>query len=271
MEVITIVLSALMGLLSPVGLVTDTVAENAIREQLHDAEAIAVRIDATPSHQLLAGQIDRVRIAGRGLYPLDGIRIDTLDIETEPIDINFSDLRQGTLSLDQPFQALVHLTLTVKDINQALQSPTITENLRDLSLNVLGEDTIAGLNRSDFVNASVQIVNQNRLQFTTLIREQNTGEELDIFLEFGLHLINGHQVQIQSPQFIVNGEEFPSDLLMSLADGISQEFTLRNLEQQGIILRLLTLNIEADKLDIVAFTRIEPSSTLIENNSLAQH
>ena len=84
-------------------------------------------------------------------------------------------------------------------------------------------------------------------------------------------MINGHQVQIQSPQFIVNGEEFPSDLLMSLADGISQEFTLRNLEQQGIILRLLTLNIEADKLDIVAFTRIEPSSTLIENNSLAQH
>lgn len=266
MEIITIMLSALMGLLSPVGLVADTVAEDAIREQLHDAEAIAIRVDATPSHQLLAGQIDRVRIAGRGLYPLSGIRIDTLDIETDPIDINFSDLRQGTLSLDHPFQALVHLTLTVEDINQALQSPTITENLRDLSLNALGENTIAGLNRSNFINASIQIVDQNRLQFTTLIQEQNTGEELDIALEFGLHLINGHQIQIQAPHFIANGEEFPPDLLVPLADGLSQEFTFRNLEQQGIILRLLRLDIEADRLDIVAFTRIEPSSTLLETD-----
>ncbi len=266
MEIITVILSAIMGLFSPVGIVTDAVAEDAIRDQLDDAEAIAVRIDATPSHQLLAGRVDRVRIAGRGLYPLESVRIAALDIDTDLIDVDFSDLRRGDMTLDEPFQGVVRLVLTVEDINQALRSPLITENLRDLSLNLVGEDTIGGLNRSDVVTASLQVVEPNRLRFQTLIREQNTGEELDIVLGFRLMLQSGHQVQIQDFQFIANGEEFPPDLLMPLVEGVNQEFTLRNLEPQGITLRLLELEIEENHLKLVAFTRIDPSSSILDDD-----
>lgn len=257
MEVITIILSALMGLLSPVGTVGDTVAEAAIRDQLYDAEAIAVRIDATPSHQLLSGKLDRVRIAGRGLYLLDGVRIDILDIETDPIDVNFADLLQGDLSLEQPLQGVVHLALTLDDINQALQSPVVTQSLRDLSLNVLGENTIGGLNRSDVVSASLNVVDQHRLRLRALIREQTTGEELDIVIEFGLNLLNGHQFQIQSPQLIANGEAFPEDLLAPLLDGLSQSFTLRNIEPQGMTIRLLELEIDENHIRLVAFAMLD--------------
>ncbi|MEB3213585.1 MAG: DUF2993 domain-containing protein [Leptolyngbyaceae bacterium] len=264
MEVITIILSTLMGLFSPLGAVSDEVAEQTIRNQLHDAEAIAVRIDNTPTYQLLNGQVDRIRIAGRGLFPLEGVRIDTLDIETAAIDVNVAELRQGDLALDQPLQGVVHLSLTLEDINQALQSSTVTESLRDISLNALGDTTIGGLNRSDVVRASLSVAPPNRLRLSALIREQATGEELDIVLEFGLRLLNGYQIQIESPQLIANEQAFPDELLSSLTDGVTQAFTLRNFESQGMTLRLLELKIDEEAIQLTAFARLEPSSTLLD-------
>lgn len=264
MEVLTIILSTLLGLVSPVGTIGDTVAENVIRDQLHDAEAIAVRIDNAPSYQLLSGKLERIRIAGRGLFPLEGVRIDTLDIEIDAIDMNVAELRQGDLELDEPLQGVVHLRLTLDDLNQALQSPTVTRSLRDISLNVLGENTIGGLSRSDVMNASLQVIAPNRLQLNALIQEQSTGEELNIVVEFGLSLLNGYQLQIDDPQLIANGQAFPDDLLVPLVDGLTQAFTLRNFEPQGITMRLLELEIDDDTIRLIVFAQIAPSSTLFE-------
>lgn len=263
MEFVTLLLSGLIGLLSPTGLITESVAESTIRNSLDDAETLVVRVDATPSHQLLAGQVDRLRIAGRGLYPLDGIRIDTLDVETDAIDINFGALRNGTLELDEPLQAVIHLRLTLEDLNRALQSATVAENLRDLSLNALGEGAIAGLNRSDVVNASIAVPEPHRLRIQAHLQEQETGEELRLVLEFGLKLANGYQIEILSPRLIANGEEFPPDLLIALAEGISQELTLRNLESSGITARLLKLEIDDTGIQLVTFVRLDPSSELL--------
>ncbi|MEL6224846.1 MAG: DUF2993 domain-containing protein [Cyanobacteria bacterium J06627_8] len=264
MEVLTIILSALMGLVSPVGAAGDAVAEGVIRDQLHDAETIAVRIDNTPSYQILSGKLDRVRIAGRGLFPLEGIRIDALDIETDTIDINFAELRGGELILDRPLQSVVNLRLTLDDINQALQSPTVTELLRDISLDVLGQNTIGGFNRSEVARASLTVVSQNRLQLSAVIQEQSTGEELDVVLEFGLRLLDGTQLQIESPQLVANNQAFPSDLLIQLVDGLTQAFTLRNFEPQGLTIRLLELEIDDEEINLMAFARIDPSSALFE-------
>lgn len=65
MEFLTILLSALLGIVSPAGFVLDRVAETAIRNQLDSAEELSVRIDNTPSYRALQGRVDRVRIAGR--------------------------------------------------------------------------------------------------------------------------------------------------------------------------------------------------------------
>jgi hypothetical protein len=264
MEIITIILTVIMGLFSPVGAVTDEVTEQTIRDQLHDAEAIAVRMDNAPSYQLLSGKLDRLRLAGRGLFLLEGVRIDTLDIETDAIDVDITELRQGDVVLDQPLQGVVHLRLTLDDLNDALRSPTVTRSLRDLSLNLLGESTIGGLNRSDVVDASIDVIDSNRLQFNALIREQNTGEELDIVIEFGLSLLNGYQLQIQSPRIIAGEQVFPDDLLSPVVDGFTQSFTLRNLDPQGITIRLLELGIDDEAIHLVAFAHIDPSSPLFD-------
>lgn len=65
MEFFTILLSGLLGLVSPAGLVIDRTAESFIRSRF-EVEQLQVRVDNAPSHQLLQGKVERVLIAGRG-------------------------------------------------------------------------------------------------------------------------------------------------------------------------------------------------------------
>ncbi|MGB3494169.1 MAG: DUF2993 domain-containing protein [Elainellaceae cyanobacterium] len=262
MNWITILIASLTGLFAAPGVGVQEVAEQSLRNQIEDADTLAVRIDAAPTHQFLAGQIDQVRIAGRGIVLQDGVRIDHLDLETDAIDLDVNQLRNGNIGLDQPLRAVVRLGLTTADINQALQSPSVTQSLQDLSLNVLGEGTIGGFNRSGVVAARFTVPQSGRVQLETQLREQGTGQELVIRLGLGVAIANGYQFQLTDPELVANGEAFPSGLLTSLVEGVSREFTLRNLETAGITARLLELEVEADRVQVVAFVEISPDAEI---------
>ncbi|MGB3493181.1 MAG: DUF2993 domain-containing protein, partial [Elainellaceae cyanobacterium] len=259
---ITILLASLTGLFATPGVGVQEVAEQSLRNQIEDAETLAIRIDAAPTHQFLSGQIDQVRIAGRGILIQDGVRIDHLDLETDAIDLDINQLRNGNIGLDQPLRAVVRLELTTADINQALQSPSVTQSLQDLSLNVLGEGTIGGFNRSDVVAARFTVPQPGRVQLETQLQEQGTGQGLAIRLGLGVAIANGYQFQLTDPELVANGEAFPSGLLTSLVEGVSREFTLRNLEAAGITARLLELEVEADRVQVVAFVEISPDAEI---------
>jgi hypothetical protein len=85
--------SSLLALVSPVGLVVDQIALNAIRSQFEKVDQLQVRIDNAPSYQLLQGKVERVRIAGRGLQ-LKQIRIAAIELETDPINLDPRSLGQ---------------------------------------------------------------------------------------------------------------------------------------------------------------------------------
>src|SRR4028118_813800 len=95
MEFFTILLSGLLAVLSPVNLVADKVTEGAIRARFNKVEQLKVRIDNAPNYQLIQGKVERVRIAGRGLWLTPDIRIGALEVETDPINVDLQSLRQS--------------------------------------------------------------------------------------------------------------------------------------------------------------------------------
>ena len=97
MEWFLIALTGFLTVITPVGLVVDHVIANNIRDRVKSVEELSVRVDNAPSYQLIQGKVNRVRIASRGIEPIDHVRIDTLDIETDPIDIKTNDLKTGNL------------------------------------------------------------------------------------------------------------------------------------------------------------------------------
>ena len=85
MEWFLIALTGFLTVITPVGLVVDHVIANNIRDRVKSVEELSVRVDNAPSYQLIQGKVNRVRIASRGIEPIDHVRIDTLDIETEKV------------------------------------------------------------------------------------------------------------------------------------------------------------------------------------------
>jgi len=132
MEFLTILLSGLLGLVSPAGSVIDRTAENAIRSQFEKVEQLQVRVDNAPSYQLLQGKVERVR--SRSLFTAKTARSEhcRFGIRNRSIDLDPRSLGQRQPKLKRPFQVGVRLVLTQEHINQALQSPQLTAKLRTI-------------------------------------------------------------------------------------------------------------------------------------------
>ncbi|GAB4385442.1 MAG: DUF2993 domain-containing protein [Elainellaceae cyanobacterium] len=258
MEVLTIVLSALIGILSPVGFVADRLAEDAIRDQFDSVESLAVRIDNAPNYQFLQGRADRVRIAGRGLYPIEGVRIDALEVETDPIDFDLNGLQSGEAALERPLQAAIKLVLTEEDINQVLRSPLVMENLQGLNLDFSG-----GFSEGyTLTNPQLEFLENNRLRFQiTLQRSAFAQNQITAESEFAI--VSGRQLQLIDPTVQLDGEPLPPQLLEFLIGNISQRLDLGNLESSGVTARILKLEVEGDRLTLVSFVRVEPGSALL--------
>jgi hypothetical protein len=263
MEFLTILLSSLLGIVSPAGLVVDRIAEDAIRDQLASAERLEVRVDNAPSYQLLQGQIDRVRIAGRGLFPLEGIRIAALDVETDAIAVDPSSLRNGQPTLNQPLQAGIRLVLREKDLNRALQSPAIVERLRSLNIGAFGSP--ASAQGYEVVSPQIEFLDQNRLRFQAILQRQETEEQLAIALETGLSVQSGRQIQFIAPILSINGAAVPPELVEGFSAGISQQFDLRNFQNSGITARVLQLEVDPEQLQLAVFVRVEPEAIAPRN------
>jgi hypothetical protein len=272
MEFFTILISGLLTLLSPANFVLDRVAENAIRDQFDEAEEVHVRIDNAPSYQVLQGRVERVRIAGRGLFPRPNVRIAALEVETDSIAVDPSNLRRGEPTLEQPLQAGVRLVLDRDDLNRALTSPTIARYLRNLSFNLLGDAQAQQAERYDLINPEVEFLDQNRIRIRAMFQEQGGDRQLTVVAESGLEIITGQRLQFVDPSIRVNDSAFPAQLVRQFTNGLSRQFDLQQLETSGITVRVLQLKVDAEQLAIAAFVRVEPERVDVmqmEGRSLA--
>lgn len=269
MEIITIVLSSLLLLISPVGIVVDQVAENAIRSRLVDAESLEVRVDNGPSWQLLQGRVDRVRIAGRGIYPIAGLRIETADLESDPIDLAFQPLRRGEVVLDQPLQAALHLVLSEADVNAFLQSPAVAKRLSEIKIGSLNQAQSRERERYKINNPAIDFLADNRLQLSLDLEDLVAASTLKIEAEVGLSIADEVSAQgrltqrlnLVNPVLTVNGQPSPPRLVSALLGDVNDRLSLRQFEDRGLTAQVINLAVQPEGLDLALWVRVDPSVT----------
>jgi hypothetical protein len=246
-----------------VGAVFDRTAEDAVLDQLYAAEELEVRLDNTPSYQLLQGKIDRLRFAGRGLYLAPEIRIALLDFETDPFNVDLDRLRSETQNsvpqfLRQPLRGVIRLVLTEADLNQALRSPTVLEQLRQ-GQQEFSEGTQAESisQRYQLIDPQIDFLGNNQLRFQANIQDQRDNDQLRIRLESELRVVQGRQVEIINPKLWFNDEEAPPNLVKAIAKFVNRKLDLGSLEAYALQARIIQLNINPEQIEIVSFLRIE--------------
>lgn len=260
MKFLTIFLSSLLTALSPVGLVIETVVANTIRSQVKDVEELAVRIDNTPSYQPIQGKVNRVRIASRGVEPIENLRIEAIELETDAIDVNINRLQGKGIkgirqSLRKPFQGGLHLVIKETDINQALESATIKERLQKIINGFLPDQAP----EFKILTLRIEFKQENRLGIEVQIQqlqgadEEKTPETIELSLETGFKTEDGRILQLLDLSGTLDGRTLSKKFLSRF-----QRFDLAILEKQGIITRILQLKVDEETLDIVTFLRLDP-------------
>lgn len=261
MEIISIVLSGLLLVISPVGIVVDQVAEDAIRSRLTDVESLDVRVDNGPSFQILQGRVDRIRIAGRGIVPTPGLRIQLADFETDPIDLDFNSLRRGQVVLDEALQGALHLELSEEDINAFLQSPLFLQQLSEIKIGSLTRAQARERDRYQINNPSVEFLADNRIKISLELEDLVQEGTLFLEAESGLDITDGDRLTLVGPVLVVNGQPAPDRLVKTLLGNINERLSLRQLEEQGVIARVINLSIEENSLNLALWVRVDPSVT----------
>lgn len=265
MELLTILLSGLLTFISPVGLVADQVAAGLIRDRLYQVDSLSVRIDNAPTFQLLGGRIERVRLAGRGVYPIPELRIAILDIETDPIDVDLPALRAGNVELDEPVQAAVHVVLNAEDINTLLRSERVQTLLDDLRFSLPG-GTGREANRYGLTNPHLDVLADKRIRMTADLEDRVLVETVEVKLESGFEVRDGHRLVLLDPAISVDGQAVPQQLIMAFVDGIRSRLTLKQLESFGIVARVLQFELQAETLDVAMFVQVNPDSILLQED-----
>jgi LmeA-like phospholipid-binding len=254
MEFLTIFLSSLLGLVSPTGLVVDRLAENTLRSQFVSVEQLQVRIDNAPSYQILGGKVDRLRVAGRGLFPVKDVRIEALELETDPIALQ----RRGRrFKLAEPIQAGVRLVLRSDDLNQALRSPTVTARLRNLGIRLLRRREAEQAERYDLVNPQVTFLPNQRIRLQVELQEQGYPEKLAIVAEAEPQVVSGRSLRLINLTLLVNGQPAPKQIVSAIAQ-LFDRFDLRQLEKSQITARVLKLQVDPTQLQLAAFVQVRP-------------
>ena len=284
MEILTIVLASLLSLASSGGVIVDSVAANRLRSQVLGIEEQAIRIDNSPSYQVAGGKLQKVRIATRGVIIKPNLRVDALELETDLIDVDLDKLDLDNInkfrkSLNKPLRSAVRLVLTEADLNQALQSPEILAIIeKTLNRAIAGK---AGSTNISYQLQEIQLqlhpsnrlgvkfkLNRPSSVFETNDNHKAETRELIMALELGIETIDGQAIRILEPQGTVNGKPMSSRLLNGFAEGISDRLNFDSLEQDGILARILQLEIDEDKLELASFLQVETKTTQLSSKEI---
>jgi hypothetical protein len=205
--------------------------------------------------------VDRVRIAGRGLFPAKDVRLEALELETDPIHVTTRATRRQKRKLEQPLRAGVRLVLKQEDINRALRSRSVSDQLRKLGISVLPERSARQVEHYDLLNPRIEFLANHRLRLRVNLREEGDPAILEIVAETGLEMVQGHQISFVQPIVHLNGKLVSDEVLTSFVNGSAERMDLRQLERSGILARILQLKVEAEQIELAAFMQVAAGQT----------
>jgi LmeA-like phospholipid-binding len=264
MELIAILLSGITTLFSLTGVVVDKSVQAALLSQIDHAEQLQVRVDNAPVHQIAGGKIDKLRIAGQGLWVTKDLRVDTLEVETDPIAANFKAIQEDgqaprASSIQQPIQAGVKLKFNEEDLNNFLKSPDAIARLQKMTTSTFG-GVASSLNKDyQVTNPQVRFLDNNRVGIRAELQDPGSGEKLAVSLETGVKAIGGKKFELIEPKALVGATEVPPFLLAGLTTGMSEKLNVDILEQRGLTARILQFKVSPQQLELAAFVRVSGS------------
>jgi hypothetical protein len=260
MELFAGLLTTVLGLAGSPGIAIDKIATDFLRGQIVRADVLEVRVDNAPNYQVLLGNVDRVRVAGRGVYILEFLRIDQIDLETDPISIDPNVLQSGKVILRRPLQAAVRVVMRSEDVNTALRSPNVQTSFKNLSIDITGTNKNPEI--LDLIDPEITFLEGDRLRLSASLQSKPTPakpnpSKLDVSINAELKTIGGTKLQIINPKIELSGTPVPERIAKAFTEGLNKVLDLRQLESKGITARVIRLELTEGKMQVIGFAKMD--------------
>jgi hypothetical protein len=226
------------------------VAEVGITSQLDEVEDLNVEIRTDPI-KLIQGQVDSVDITGKGLVMKQDLRIETLEVSTEPVAINPLSAILGNIELTRPTTAAAQIVLTEADLNRAFGSDFIQAKLQGLEMQMDGEPTTV-----DVQKTVIRLPGENKFEIASqfVLRGQ---DEIKKFSATAVPKIqeDGHRIILEI--LSAEGQGLTAKLAVAILEQLTALLDLRNFDMPGLSLQLSQMDVDSGRLVIQATTQIE--------------
>jgi len=226
------------------------VAEVGVASQLNEAEDINVEIRTDPG-KLVQGKLDSVSISGKGLVMKQDLRMETLEVNIDKVEINPLRAVFGKIELVHPTDAEAQIILSEADINRALSSDYIQDKLHNLQMEVDGQAITVDLQES-----TVSLPGENKFVITAdfFIKGQDEAKRLSATAIPQIQE-NGHRISLEI--LSTEGQGLTSGLVVVLLDQLRNLLDLRNFDMPGMSLQMHQLEARSGKVIIHAKTQLE--------------
>jgi hypothetical protein len=252
MEWLVIGLSSFLGLIAPVGVVSDRLLEQQIRKRIHHVDALAVQVTAVPTYKLAQGQIDQLRLSATGISPFQDVRLEKLELETDSIVLK--SLKKTKLA--QPLNLGAHIILTEADLNRAIATPKIAAKLRNLEF-----EAFPGAKQSEysFNNVIFDFQPNRQLKIRADLAEKGYSEILKLELQAKLELkADRTAIKLTQLTATADGQPMPPTIVSAFTKVIDRTLDLTQLEKRQITARMVQLETTDSGLDLAAIVQIRP-------------
>lgn len=85
----------------------------------------------------------------------------------------------------------------------------------------------------------------------------------------GIQVEEGRRLQLQDPEFVIGSVRVPDEISAAFLGGLNEVFDLQELEDLGLLVRVLSLEIGSDQVQVIGFVRVESLETLMGSRRAA--
>ncbi|MBE9223008.1 DUF2993 domain-containing protein [Cyanobacterium stanieri LEGE 03274] len=254
MEFFISTLTIFTTLMSSGGFIIDRAFSNAIKQNSASVEQIEVRVENVPTHNIIKGEIDSIKLAVRGWGLREHFRLDVFELETDPLKFDFSRIREiNAENWQEIVQSDINLgirtVLTEDDLNAMVRSPRALE----IIASSIPPSSPEGF---ELEEVSLNLRPNQRIRLNTIARSQTPGVRVDFSIEFGIELIGTERLRIVEPVGTFNGRPISERLLQGFTENFNMRLNLNALQRFGVVARLLQVDIKDEDIGITALIHV---------------
>ncbi len=221
-------------------------AEMALSTQMEEADKLTVQVKTDPS-KLARGEVESIAIDGEGLVMQPDLRVEELEMQIGRVTVKPLSAIFGKIELTQPSSGTVRIVLTEDNVNSALNADSFHKQLGQMLLQEsqvkIERHIECSLQADGRMALSAEIVSgepavTQRAAFTAITQADAANQE----------------IVLKDIQYT---ESKDSPLTDALEAKITELLNLRNLEMEGMSLRIQQIDVEAGRMTLQGEAHIE--------------